>query len=109
MEEEGVTVGYKEIYDELRSVSQSLVRLDGRMERIEEKFETVKEANERSRKAYNLADGATKDIDELERRFISYTERQEERADREKKHKLTMAGILVTVILFVLPMVIQYY
>ena len=45
-EENGVTIGYKEIYKELRGVSESLTKLDSRMERIEEKFGTVKDADE---------------------------------------------------------------
>lgn len=119
-EENGVTIGYKEIYKELRGVSESLTKLDSRMERIEEKFGTVKDADERSREALNEAKGAQEDIDELKDEFNSYVKeerkrreqerkRQMEKEQNEKRNKWAVIGVAVTVVIFLLPIIIQYY
>lgn len=102
-------VGYKEIYDELRGVTKSLTKLDGRMEKLEEKFETVNEANNRSRQAYEMAKENEREVAQLISRFKDYTREESKRRERQGKNIIGIIAIIVPVILAVSPILIQYY
>ncbi|SES02434.1 hypothetical protein [Salipaludibacillus aurantiacus] len=109
MEEEGVTVGYKEIYDELRGVAQSIVKLDHRMQRIEERFDKLDTVDERSREALDKAEDAVADTENLKKEFIAYKKSQAQKEQSDKKLKIAIIGTLLPVVLFLTPILITYY
>lgn len=108
-EENGVTVGFKEIYDEMKGVSESLIKLDHRIQSIEEKIETVNEANERSRQAEHLAEKNQKEIEELKKDFYKYVQAERQSRDNNRKNMIATAAIAVPVLLAIIPILVQYY
>lgn len=109
MDEKGVTVGYKEIYDELRSVSKSLLKLDNRMENIEKNFTELKEADKRSREADQKAESAHKKADRIENELVAFKKYQAQKEQTDKKYRMAIIGTLLPVILFLLPILAAYY
>ncbi|WP_078597106.1 hypothetical protein [Evansella clarkii] len=112
-EKNGVIIGPKEIYDELRGLSKSLTKLDGRMEKLEEKFEekfeAAHEANERSREALGLAEDNERDILQLKEQFKTYKKQEDKRRDQLTRNLIGIVAIIIPLILAISPILISYY
>lgn len=105
----GVTVGFREIYDQMLGVSRSLERLDYRMKNIEDKFETVNRVDERSRDALMIAKESKKmsvnnidDIDNLKKDL--------EKKDRDRKNDIRwFIGTAIAFIGLLVPIFIKLF
>lgn len=65
MDQTGVTITLREIYDLVQEVAAGVRRLDDRITRLEEKTRETDEVDERSRKALQTAEAAMKEVKEL--------------------------------------------
>lgn len=65
MDQTGVTITLREIYDSVQEVAAGVRRLDERITRLEEKTRETDEVDERSRKALQTAEAALEEVKEL--------------------------------------------
>ncbi|WLR52478.1 hypothetical protein LC040_06130 [Bacillus tianshenii] len=85
----GVTIGFREIYDEMRGMTQTLNRLDQRISKLEEKTSIAKEADERSREALEMANEACAKAEEAAQ-IVADTEKE------RKQNRKWIIGLTVT-------------
>ncbi|WLR50017.1 hypothetical protein LC040_12060 [Bacillus tianshenii] len=90
MEQNGVTIGFREIFDEVKGMGQVLQRLEQRMTHMEEKTDVAVTADQRSQEALAQAKEAT----ELAKRAMEVVQETEE--DRKNNRKWII-GLTVTV------------
>jgi methyl-accepting chemotaxis protein len=69
MQENGVTIGWREIYDSLQTVASDVRSLKEQFARLEDLSSDLKETDERSREALEIAKKADDKADELEKRL----------------------------------------
>jgi chromosome segregation ATPase len=103
-EEFAVRIGIREIYDQQTELVRSINKLDSRLERIEEKLQTMSEVEERSQKAYEIAKDAFERADHAkeiaDKALGRIDDEEKERRMLIQKYKVAIVGALVPYFLF---------
>lgn len=93
-EENGITIGFKEIYNEQVKMAQAFLRLEMRLDNMDVSLKLAPEANERSKQNEHKIEVVSKTLND----HITKTEEQEKQRKNDKKWAI---GCVLTIALFI--------